>query len=89
MGCIGLRFCPNGRFARFFGCLIAICEVALPFVASAAAAAGEGARPPEIKVALYLDVGCKGGGVIHLAQLLKSSPDVVCDFFDAVDIQAG
>ena len=89
MGCIGLRFCPNGRFARFFGCLIAICEVALPFVASAAAAAGEGARPPEIKVALYLDVGCKGGGVIHLAQLLKSSPDVVCDFLDAVDIQAG
>ena len=31
---------------------------------------------PKIKVALYLDVGCKGGGVIHWAQLLQSSPEV-------------
>ena len=44
---------------------------------------------PKVKVALYLDVGCKGGGVIHWAQLLKSSPDVECDFIDAADVQAG
>ena len=41
---------------------------------------------PKIKVALYLDVGCKGGGVIHWAQLLKSSPDVACDFINAADV---
>ena len=44
---------------------------------------------PRVKVALYLDIGCKGGGVIHWAQLLKSSPDVECDFIDAADVQAG
>ena len=43
----------------------------------------------KIKVALYLDIGCKGGGVIHWAQLLKSSPDVECDFIDAADVQEG
>ena len=83
----GRRFCPNDRRARFFSFLIAICAVALPFIASAVAAAD--ARLPEIKVALYLDAGCKGGGVIHLAQLLRSSPDVMCDFLDAADVQAG
>ena len=36
----------------------------------------------QIKVALYLDEGCRGGGVIHLAQLLRSSPDVDCDFIE-------
>ena len=41
----------------------------------------------QIKVALYLDEGCRGGGVIHLAQLLRSSPDVACDFIDAADVQ--
>ena len=44
---------------------------------------------PKIKVALYLDVGCKGGGVIHWAELLKSSSDVACTFIDAADVQAG
>ena len=44
---------------------------------------------PKIKVALYLDIGCKGGGVIHWARLLKSSPDVACDFIDAADVNAG
>jgi len=83
----GRRFCRNDRRARFFSFLIAICAVALPFIASAVAAAD--ACPPEIKVALYLDTGCKGGGVIHLAQLLRSSPDVTCDFLDAADVQAG
>ena len=43
----------------------------------------------KIKVALYLDKGCHGGGVIHLAQLLKSSPEVACDFLNAADVQAG
>ena len=43
----------------------------------------------QIKVALYLDEGCRGGGVIHLSQLLRSSPDVACDFIDAADVQAG
>ena len=88
-GYISLGFCPNDRRAKSFSFMIAICAAALSFVASAAAAVGEGVRPPEIKVALYLDVGCKGGGVIHLAQLLKSSPDVACDFLDAADVQAG
>ena len=42
-----------------------------------------------VKVALYLDAGCRGGGVIHLAQLLKSSPDVACDFLDSADVLSG
>ena len=42
-----------------------------------------------VKVALYLDNGCRGGGVIELAQLLKSSPDVSCDFLNAADVQTG
>ena len=83
----GRRFCRNDRRARFFSSLIAICAVVLSFIVSAVAAAD--ARPPEIKVALYLDAGCKGGGVIHLAQLLRSSPEVTCDFLDAADVQAG
>lgn len=44
---------------------------------------------PKIKVALYLDVGCRGGGVIHWAELLRSSPEVACDFLNAADVQAG
>ncbi len=44
---------------------------------------------PKIKVALYLDIGCQGGGVFHWAQLLKSSPDVACTFINAEDVQAG
>ena len=48
-----------------------------------------GGDTSQIKVALYLDEGCRGGGVIHLAQLLRSSPDVACDFIDAADVQAG
>ena len=44
---------------------------------------------PKTKVALYLDIGCKGGGVLHLAQLLKSSPEVDCDFINAADVLAG
>ena len=32
---------------------------------------------------------CQGGGVIHWAELLRSSPDVACDFLNAADVQAG
>ena len=53
------------------------------------AATQEAPKADRIKVALYLDIGCKGGGVIHWAQLLKSSPDVECDFIDAADVQSG
>ena len=82
--------CPNDRLAKSFSFLIAICAAALPFVAPAAGDTARGdARPSEIKVAFYLDTGCKGGGVIHLAQLLKSSSDVTCDFLNAADVQAG
>ncbi len=42
-----------------------------------------------IRVALYLDLGCRGGGAIRWAQLLRSSPDVTCDFLDAADVMAG
>ena len=60
------------------------CCLAAPLTdASSDASCGE-----KIKVALYLDNGCLGGGVIHLARLLKSSPEVSCDFLSAADVQA-
>ena len=62
------------------------CQSASP---SMPAVPQEASKADKIKVALYLDIGCKGGGVIHWAQLLKSSPDVECDFIDAADVQAG
>ena len=69
---------------------IVLLATALLSAAQTAWGAARGdARPPKITVALYLDIGCKGGGVIHWAQLLKSSPDVDCDFIDAADVQAG
>ena len=40
------------------------------FCAVRVACAGDSAQ---IKVALYLDEGCGGGGVIHLARLFRSS----------------
>ena len=73
----------------FFKCLFAICSAALPFAALATGAAGECDSHQKINVALYLDNGCVGGGVIHLARLLKSSPDVTCDFLNAADVQDG
>ena len=48
--------------------------------------AADGSR---IKVALYIDNGCMGGGVIHLARLLKSSPETACDFLGAADVRDG
>ena len=68
--------------------------IALAVLDYRSALSGVGVPPeflhvPKIKVALYLDNGCKGGGVIHWAQLLKSSPDVSCDFLNAADVQAG
>ena len=44
---------------------------------------------PKTKVALYLDVGCRGGGAIQWARLLKSSPEIACTFINADDLQAG
>ena len=58
-------------------------------VANEAGPASGACDGSKAKVALYLDKGCQGGGVIHLAQLLKSSPDVACDFLNAADVQAG
>ncbi len=42
-----------------------------------------------VRVALYLDRGCRGGGAIRWAQLLRSSPDAECDLLDAADVMAG
>ena len=64
---------------------LAGCRSAAPL----ADAAQDSSCGDKVKVALYLDVGCRGGGVIHLAQLLKSSPEVSCDFLDAADVHAG
>lgn len=44
---------------------------------------------PKVKVALYLDIGCRGGGVIQWARLLKSAPDVDCAFVSSADVLAG
>lgn len=44
---------------------------------------------PKTKVALYVDTGCRGGGVIHLARLLKSSPEVDLSFVTAKDVLDG
>jgi hypothetical protein len=63
--------------------------MALLLAAALAAAGAPPGNAPRVKVALYLDIGCKGGGVIHWAQLLKSSPDVECCFIDAADVHAG
>ena len=78
------RLCPAGLLVA----------AAVGLVGCQAAAHEAGSSPvvghsPKVKVALYLDNGCRGGGVIHLAQLLKSSPDVSCDFLNAADVQAG
>lgn len=70
--------------------VLPLLAVALTAVGCASSAQGEGNRDADkFKVALYLDVGCRGGGVIHMARLLRSSPDVQCDFVDAADVKAG
>lgn len=63
-------------------CLVFACALLAQSLVAEPLAGGK------VKVALYLDVGCKGGGVIHLAQLLKSSPEVTCDFLNAADVLA-
>ena len=75
------RFCGAGLFAA-----VAVAMVGCQAVASPPT---DVQHVPKIKVALYLDKGCRGGGVIHLAQLLKSSPEVACDFLNAADVQDG
>ena len=42
-----------------------------------------------LRVALYLDRGCRGGGAIRWAQLLRLSPDVESGLVDAADVMAG
>ena len=62
-----------------FSGLLVVAAMALTGCRSASPLAGpppDAWHIPKIKVALYLDVGCKGGGVIHWAELLKSSSDV-------------
>ena len=82
----------NRASVRAFFCAVKLARksrlvlVLALFCAVRVACAGDPAR---IKVALYLDDGCRGGGVIHLAWLFRSSPDVACDFVDAADVQAG
>ena len=68
--------CPGGLLATLAVALV-VCQ---------SAASHDDSR---IKVALYLDNGCRGGGVIHLAQLRKSSPDVECECLNAADVQTG
>ena len=43
----------------------------------------------KIRVGLYLDAGCRGGGVLHWARLLKTSPDVDFRMVDGRDVRAG
>ena len=72
--------------AALWGAAPSVCAAEASLPTEARADDGKGSR---IKVALYIDFGCKGAGVIHLARLLKSSPEVECDIIDADDVQAG
>jgi glutamine amidotransferase-like uncharacterized protein len=72
--------------AALWGAAQSVCAAEASLPTEARADDGKGSR---IKVALYIDFGCKGAGVIHLARLLKSSPEVECDIIDADDVQAG
>lgn len=42
-----------------------------------------------LRVGLYLDVGCRGGGVLHWARLLKASPEIDFRMTDGRDVRAG
>ena len=68
---------------------VAVALVGCQVVASVERPPSDVRNVPKTKVALYLDNGCSGGGVIHLAKLLKSSPEVACDFLNAADVQVG
>ncbi len=69
--------------------LLAVALLAVAQSVLAAEVSHETGNAPKIKVALYLDIGCKGGGIIHLAKLLRSSPEVTCDFLNAADVMDG
>ena len=93
-----LRHCPNAlMFCDLFGRLMCpflmVLVAGVAVVGKADSEATEQRKPSDsvfkIKTALYLDVGCRGGGIIHLARLLKSSPELDCDFIDASDVQSG
>lgn len=42
-----------------------------------------------LKVALYVGVGCRGGGVVHWARLLETSPEIELDMVNCADVKAG
>ena len=44
---------------------------------------------PPLRVGLYLDAGCRGGGVLHWARLLKSAPGIDFRMVDGRDVRAG
>ena len=43
----------------------------------------------KMRVGLYLDVGCRGGGVLHWARLLKSAPELDFRMVDGREVLAG
>ena len=77
----------HGVLKRYGMAVKSLCIAGL--LAAMACLPSNAGHSPKVKVALYLDNGCRGGGVILLAQLLKSSPDVDCHFLNAADVQAG
>ena len=95
-----IKFCRNGAamtrrraplrsMKELMVLLLAVALLAVAQSVLAAEVSHETGNAPKIKVALYLDIGCKGGGIIHLAKLLRSSPEVTCDFLNSADVQAG
>ena len=75
-----------------FSGLLVVAAMALTGCRSASPLAGpppDAWHIPKTKVALYLDVGCKGGGVIHWAELLRSSPDVDVTYISGEQIAEG
>lgn len=41
-----------------------------------------------LKVALYVDVGCRGGGVVHWARLLETSPEIDLEILNCADVMS-
>ena len=64
---------------------LAECQSCPPLVGSPS----DMSHVPKVKVALYLDIGCKGGGVIQWARLLRSALEIDSTFIDAADVQDG
>ena len=56
-------------------------------VAMMLAAGALGAEP--LRVALYVDDGCRGSGVVRWAEILRDSPEAELKIVDGADIRAG